>query len=418
MDTQFHQLMNRNTYSEKRFFSTLCACLIIGLFGNVHALFAQSEVVFTEEAEQGMIDGGVIQEIDGFVYYELQDSSILEWPFDIATDGTYNLILGTRLTSGTKAQYISLNGMRFKNQAFPGEEGFVFDANVLGEEWVNYQISPDTISTLADMGYGGPEILSLSAGSHTLRIESAEGLQEFSGFALVHAASADTAATGTALNAVSVASIPKCDESEYCPSGFKSVALREGAFLTFNIPFPENGSYQLHIAYNAPNGGSSDLLIDWNAVVEDMSFNPEENEFLTGLFEGEAGNRSLTFDTERGGFNIDYIQLIKVSETSTSIEDHLLTDGFSLASNYPNPFTTATTISYTLDVPSPVTISVYDALGRLVDVITKSDHPAGTFQVSWDGHDTTNKQVAGGIYFYKMESNSGIKTQRMVFLPE
>ena len=393
--------------------------LIIGLciFGTVPPSYAQSEVVITAEADQGMIDGGSIQQIEGFTYYEMQSSGFIEWPFELASSGTYDLVLNTRLPSGTKGQHISINGKRFKNQAFPGSEDFVFDADVLGMEWVDYKISPDTIYASTDTSFAGPDILTLEAGTHTLRIESSLGAQQFSGFSLVDAATGDTAATVIAPDAVAEEVVPMCDESEFCPTGFKSVALREGAFLTFNLLFPENAMYQLRIFYNAPNGGFSNILLDWNEVVEDINYAPEEGELITHEFEGDAGNRSLTIDTERGGFNVDYVQLIKVNDTSTANEDTQLEKGFSLSQNYPNPFNYNTTISYTLGSPSHVTFTVFDVLGREVQVLVNQYRSAGTYQAAWDGRDADGKRVAGGIYFYQMETEARIQTRRMIFMP-
>ena len=388
-------------------------------FGSAIPSHAQTEVVVTEEADEGMIDGGSIQLVDGFTYYEMQSEGSLEWPFEITTAGTYDLVLSTRLSSGTKGQHISINGMRFKNQAFPGNEDFVFDADVLGTEWVRYRISPDTISASSDMNFAGPEILTLDAGMHLLKIEPSEGFQQFSGFTLVDPATGDTAVAVRAPDAVANGVIPMCEESDFCPTGFKSVALREGAFLTFNIPFPETGDYQLRIFYNAPNGGFSNILLDWNEVVEDINFSPDTGDLITHSFEADAGNRSLTIDTERGGFNVDVVQVIKAPDsTATYNERDVLKQGFSLAQNYPNPFNPITTISYTLGSPTHVQLTVFDVLGREVQVLANSDQAAGAYQVTWDGRDTHGNRVASGIYFYQMETAVGIETRRMVLMPE
>ena len=410
-------IMNRKNHIKNTFFKCLLTCILFGIFGLATDSYAQYEVVVTEEADQATIDGGAIQEVDGFTYYEMQNSGYLEWSFEIAAEGTYDLFLGTRLSSGTKGQHISINGNRFKNQAFPGNEGFVFDSNVLGMDWTDYRISPDSILESTEMNFAGPEILTLEAGSHTLRVESLEGFQHFSGFSLVDPLSGDTVATGTAPDALAEEVIPVCEESIFCPTGFKSVFLREGAFLTFNIFFPENGSYRAHIFFNAPNGGFSDLLYDWNAVAEDINYTPEEGDILTGPFEGEVGNRSLTIDTERGGFNVDYVQLIKES-TSTANEQGLFEEEFSLYQNYPNPFSPVTTISYTLGTPTFIQLTVFDVLGRAVHVLTNTHQTAGTYQVTWDGLDANGNQVASGLYFYRMETERGIKTRRMIYLPE
>lgn len=408
--------MMHQIQSKDFFFKHLLISVVLLLLVCPGASYAQLEIVVSEEADQGTIDGGSIQQIEGFTFYEMEASGFLEWSFETTVDGTYDLILGTRLSSGTKGQHVSINGKRFKNQAFPENEGFVFDAGLLGMDWVDYHIRPDSVYAPTDTSFAGPEILTFAAGIHTLRIEPSEGFQQFSGFSLVDAVSGDTAVTVFAPDAVAEEVVPMCDASDFCPTGFKSVALREGAFLTFNFFFPEHGNYRARIFYNAPNGGTSDLLLDWNAVVEDINFSPDGGEILTEPFAGETGNRSLTLDTERGGFNIDYLQLIKES-TSTANELTDIRGGFSLAQNYPNPFYPTTAISYTLDVPMHVRLTVYDVLGRAVRVLMDVNRPAGTHQVTWDGRDSNDKPVAAGLYFYQMETDQGIETRRMVYTP-
>ena len=410
--------MIRRTHHNGHFIPCLSICLALALSGQATASYAQSEVVIIEEADQATIDGGSIQQVEGFTYYEMQNTGFIEWTFEIANEGAYDLVLGTRLSAGTKGQHLSINGKRFKNQAFPENEDFVFDATLLGMDWANYRISPDKILASTDTSYAGPEVLTLAAGSHTMRIEPSQGSQQFSGFSLVDAATGDTAVTVIAPDAVAEEVVPMCDASDFCPTGFKSVALREGAFLTFNIFFPENGDYQVRFFYNAPDGGFSDLLLDWNVVVDDINFASDEGVLLTGLFEGEVGNRSLTVDTERGGFSIDYIELIKVQDNSSTANERDTPDEeFSLTQNYPNPFFASTTISYTLGSPSLVQVTVYDILGREVHVLENAIRSSGTHHVSWDGLDANGNRVASGIYFYRMETEAGIITRQMIYLP-
>ncbi|NBC17325.1 MAG: T9SS type A sorting domain-containing protein [Bacteroidetes bacterium] len=74
----------------------------------------------------------------------------------------------------------------------------------------------------------------------------------------------------------------------------------------------------------------------------------------------------------------------------------------SLLENYPNPFTTSTTIPYTVERPGPVTVRIYDLLGRTVRTLVQADRPAGTHRITWDGTDDTGRPVAAGPYLCRL----------------
>lgn len=89
-----------------------------------------------------------------------------------------------------------------------------------------------------------------------------------------------------------------------------------------------------------------------------------------------------------------------------------------LYDNYPNPFNPSTTIKFSTNVNSDVTLSVYNILGQLVSVMKKTNVPAGfgEFQFSAAG-------LSSGVYFYQMEiknlTNSSVlnsQVKKMVLL--
>jgi hypothetical protein len=74
-----------------------------------------------------------------------------------------------------------------------------------------------------------------------------------------------------------------------------------------------------------------------------------------------------------------------------------------LGSNYPNPFNPSTTLRYTLDRPSIVSLRIYNVLGqevkRLVSHVRK---PAGEHKVVWDGTNQNGYPMPSGIYLYRL----------------
>jgi len=100
-----------------------------------------------------------------------------------------------------------------------------------------------------------------------------------------------------------------------------------------------------------------------------------------------------------------------------SIDDAAeLPSGFELAQNYPNPFNAKTTIFYSLEKESRVTIDVYDLSGRQVATIASGTQPAGDHQVIWNGADFNGNPVSSGVYFYRMNAGEESLTRRMTLL--
>ena len=89
---------------------------------------------------------------------------------------------------------------------------------------------------------------------------------------------------------------------------------------------------------------------------------------------------------------------------------------FALGNNYPNPFNPATTIKYSLAAEGNVRLDIYNTLGQLVSTIVDEKLTAGEHVANWNGRDNTGKQVASGIYFYQLYSNSMVQTKKMMLL--
>src|SRR3989304_3201056 len=84
---------------------------------------------------------------------------------------------------------------------------------------------------------------------------------------------------------------------------------------------------------------------------------------------------------------------------------------FSLEQNYPNPFNPNTIISYSIPSNSHVRLAVYDMLGRQVAVLVDGMEVAGVYKVNFNAGN-----YASGVYFYRIEAGSHVKTQKMMLL--
>jgi hypothetical protein len=93
-----------------------------------------------------------------------------------------------------------------------------------------------------------------------------------------------------------------------------------------------------------------------------------------------------------------------------------VTERFRLEQNYPNPFNPATQIEYELPASTEVTLKVYNLLGQEVKTLVNEIQGKGVYTVEWDGTNHTGADVAGGIYFYRLISDTFVQTRKMILI--
>jgi hypothetical protein len=94
---------------------------------------------------------------------------------------------------------------------------------------------------------------------------------------------------------------------------------------------------------------------------------------------------------------------------------------FSLAQNYPNPFSLgeaeiggATHIQFSLPEPAQVSLAVYNALGQKIASVLDANMPPGFHETVWRGRDDAGRQVASGIYWLRLTSPKFTTLRKMM----
>nr|MEE4269585.1 FlgD immunoglobulin-like domain containing protein [Candidatus Krumholzibacteria bacterium] len=90
--------------------------------------------------------------------------------------------------------------------------------------------------------------------------------------------------------------------------------------------------------------------------------------------------------------------------------------GIHLARNYPNPFNPITTIRFRLEKAEPTRLEIFDLAGRRVRVLLDEKRSAGDHEIQWDGRNTQGRTVSSGVYFYRLETPSGVRQEKMTLL--
>ena len=107
-----------------------------------------------------------------------------------------------------------------------------------------------------------------------------------------------------------------------------------------------------------------------------------------------------------------WIDSVCIDDVITFIPDNFYRPAeYLLGQNYPNPFSLATEISYSLMKPGIVSLKVYDIYGRETRELVNEHHSAGNYYVTFNAGN-----LPGGVYYYRLKINDVIKTRRMLLL--
>jgi len=163
-----------------------------------------------------------------------------------------------------------------------------------------------------------------------------------------------------------------------------------------------------------------------------VAASPEWTDVVTILFDvidpdGSANLSWLTTSPFWGIYDADNSTLWETGvfqDFPTSVESgSTLPIDYKLEQNYPNPFNPSTKIRYTIPFVSlsgversvPVTLKVYDILGNEVATLVDEDKEPGIYELEFSTNSGT-RNLASGIYIYRIESTGFIDTKKMVLL--
>ena len=80
-------------------------------------------------------------------------------------------------------------------------------------------------------------------------------------------------------------------------------------------------------------------------------------------------------------------------------------------SNYPNPFSTSTTIQFQTPSNTLVSLEVFDQTGEKVTTLLNEVIPSGIHQLDFDG-----SILPGGIYYYQLTVGKYSTTRKMIHI--
>ena len=89
---------------------------------------------------------------------------------------------------------------------------------------------------------------------------------------------------------------------------------------------------------------------------------------------------------------------------------------FTLSQNYPNPFNPITKIQYSIPHITPVKIIIFNTLGQKIKVLVNKTQNRDVYEVIWDGTTDSGNRVSSGVYFYRIQTQNFVKTNKMILV--
>jgi hypothetical protein len=153
---------------------------------------------------------------------------------------------------------------------------------------------------------------------------------------------------------------------------------KDGYLYAGSVP----GTYKKNKGYSELEAG----------VIRDQAYNPP----LSSVSDEASGGRLFR---------------IRLTPVSGSLSNKFKAAENSLDQNFPNPFNTATTITYRLQEKCQVQLSVFDVNGRLVANLVNTPKEPGPHEVVFNA-----SALPAGVYYYQLQAGSLVQTRKMIII--
>lgn len=170
--------------------------------------------------------------------------------------------------------------------------------------------------------------------------------------------------------------------------------------------------WQLDIAHTQDNWDlyfSSDGGVTWESLAADLPVAARSYEWTVPEIETTEGRIKVIQDNQ----GLDYVSScdnFSIQAVSTAAGDPIVLPASTrLVANYPNPFTTSTSIEFVLPRPQRVRLEIFDLHGLKVGALVSTRLAAGRHRYTW-----SPSGAAAGVYLVRLEADDRTQTRSLV----
>lgn len=189
---------------------------------------------------------------------------------------------------------------------------------------------------------------------------------------------------------------------------FNATVVSQAMVRLHWLTLSEINNYGFFIQRRSPPQMEFETLTNSFVPGHGTTLEPHEYEFIDSNAYGNTWFYRLKQVDLNG--SIHYSDPLRV-DMITSVSGNDTPIGFALLRNYPNPFNSSTVINFQLPSSTPVSLRIYDFLGREVAVLLNDVEETGTHEVVWDA-----TSLSSGVYVCRLKAGLSWSTLKLVLI--
>ncbi len=190
----------------------------------------------------------------------------------------------------------------------------------------------------------------------------------------------------------------------------------QSATITLGVLFADSTGWSRSFSIDQSQNGWNTYVLGIPDSIKNAVGKISEISIMISTVSDQLGAVGVRMDVDRLRFQWDYSGNVSLEDSFgdniTSVADMpVIPEKFTLYQNYPNPFNPTTVVRYYIPQSGPVSLKVYDILGKEVANLVTGNQLFGMHEVSFNGNN-----LASGTYVCRLTAGGKIQIIKMLLL--